>query len=284
MDSSIRTNEFKKDTKLEYIFDVINHSNGLQEFSDQSFADCADFYKNIIIIPIPRTGSTYLHQLLASKLEISYPSNLMARFYNLPLIGAYIQSELFGIDYHRFIHYKSKYGTSEGLYQPHEFGYFWTKYIYPDNPHTHESFNFDNNNALNIEALNAVLLRISSIFANHVVYKFAMGIYFMDVLARLENTIFVTIERHDEEIYRSMLTARYDRLGSHDAWWSLRPKNYSELLELSPLEQVKQQVKSLRLHLERARHKLSDRFLTIQYSDLVGCPDDVVCYIKEQIE
>lgn len=87
-------------------------------------------YPVIFIIAPPRSGTTMLYQLLVYYYKMFYPTNLMARFYKSS--GVFMET-ISGLDlFERVdtISFESKLGNTKGLFEPHEWGWFWDEFLH----------------------------------------------------------------------------------------------------------------------------------------------------------
>ena len=89
----------------------------------------------LFIVGPPRSGTTYCMQWLGASGAFSYPTNLIARFWQAPAIGAIVQHMLTDPHYDfrgefsdlRFdtLQTRSELGKTQGLLSSNEFWYFW---------------------------------------------------------------------------------------------------------------------------------------------------------------
>lgn len=75
------------------------------------------------IVGLPRSGTTILFQLLARTGVVGYPSNVMAPYWRVPVVGARLQRQLAQSKPTVSMH--SVAGRTREPLDPHEFGYFW---------------------------------------------------------------------------------------------------------------------------------------------------------------
>jgi len=84
----------------------------------------------IFIVGAQRSGTTLLMQLMTSFFKLSYPNNFIARYWNVPFIGAVLYNSLSrNLNKKNNIDLHSDLGYTSGLEGPHEFGYFWKKWF-----------------------------------------------------------------------------------------------------------------------------------------------------------
>ena len=84
-----RDEEFKRNNSLENFLSEINNDlwNSEKKLLDKKDID----YPLIFIMGPHRSGSTLITQWLSNLGSISYPTNLMSRFYKTPIIASKIQ-------------------------------------------------------------------------------------------------------------------------------------------------------------------------------------------------
>ena len=123
------TGEFAKDSAGEEFLEKLNALLAPQ--ADADYLDLDEAYPTLHVIGAPRSGTTLLHQTLASGLEIGYVNNLIAAFWRAPAYGIRLSRKL-GIE-RLESSFESSFGRTSGIGEPHEFGYFWNDHLrYPD--------------------------------------------------------------------------------------------------------------------------------------------------------
>lgn len=286
MDANMRKDEYRKDPETEIFLDDLNES--LKDLegrlkSKRTGSGTASF-PSVIMIGAPRCGSTFFTQCVASRLDLAYPSNLMARFYGAPLTGAmlqkiFVRNEMLA---HRDFH--SEHGVTSGIEEPHEFGYFWARY-HNTGTDVHQPISGGNSGTDEIRALGETLEDISKIFEKPVLYKNSLGCFFMSVWERLENTLLVHLRRDPVENIASILRARERRLGDAEKWWSLRPANYHELRGLDPIGQVAEQYREIESSIDEGWDRIPFlRKIRLSFEDLLENPEETVQTLKKAIE
>lgn len=133
---SKRTNPFKRNENLERFLKEINDDlwNTEQKLLQKSYEN----YPILFIVGPIRSGSTLVLQWLANTRQFSYPTNILSRFYQSPIIGAKIQRLLTDekynfrneiLDFHSKIDFNSENGKTKGALSPNEFWYFWRRFL-----------------------------------------------------------------------------------------------------------------------------------------------------------
>lgn len=80
--------------------------------------------KVIVISYLPRSGSTYLYQLLCKSGNFNYISNFQSRFWRTPCLGRLLEGSIGPRNYDS-IEMTSNLGITQGWESPSEFNYFW---------------------------------------------------------------------------------------------------------------------------------------------------------------
>ena len=205
MDAAQRQPAFRKDPFEETFLDRLNQL--LQPLNEEIKLTSKKPFPSILIIAPPRSGSTLLFQSLCARLDVGYPSNLMARFYKTPLIGAYLQKRLINNAIHSIRNFKNQHGTTKGVEEPNEFGYFWSQHLKGENS-THAPSQNKNSERTTVEPLQKELNLISSIFRKPTIYKCTIGTFFLSFLQNIPNVFFIFLQRDTTDTGLSILKAR----------------------------------------------------------------------------
>ncbi|HRX04698.1 MAG TPA: sulfotransferase, partial [Anaerolineae bacterium] len=132
-----RQPEHRRNPRLEALLDEISGLLGPVE-SEVAARYHMPAYPVVLVMGLPRCGSTLTMQWLAASGRFGYPSNLLSRFYAAPYVGARIQQLLtdpqfsFGDELHDLasaVGFDSTLGKTRGALAPNEFWYFWRRFI-----------------------------------------------------------------------------------------------------------------------------------------------------------
>jgi hypothetical protein len=234
------------------------------------------------IVGCARSGSTFLHQLLAVTGLFCYPSNLMSRFYYAPYWGAKIQKLLVEADlrgeilgYNQSIKlFRSELGKTKGALEPHEFWYFWNRF-----------FQFREVQLLKkeLDQLSRItflkeLSAIQAVFKKPLAMKAGNLNWHMPYLASFSNNFFfINIYRDIKFNAQSLYKSRLDFFGSTEEWYSFKPPSYYELKKLSPVDQVFYQVKENQNAIREGQSKLPvHNFYDLKYEALCNTPYEAI--------
>jgi len=237
----------------------------------------------LLIVGAPRSGTTLLLQWLAASGHFGYPSNLIARFYGAPAIGAHIQQLLFdpALDYRGELSlsadtspWSSNYGKTRGALQPHEFFYYWRRFF----PVEHGSKLTDEQLSHSDPAgFAAGWAHLEAILGKPLAFKALLLQYDIELLAEwLPTAIFVHLHRDEMQNAESLLGARRAVHGNDTRWFSVRPPGYEALLTLGPMDQVLGQVRLTNAAITRSLAALPpERSLTVSYASFCDDPTKV---------
>ena len=239
----------------------------------------------VFIMGCARSGTTLLLQYLAARGVFSYPSNLIARFYNAPYIGAQIQQMLTDADYgfgaeltgenaHISGEFRSCLGKTRGLLSPSEFWYFWRRFIAPQEI---QAYSVQTLRTVDTRSFVAEIAALESVRSLPVLMK---GLYLnwnIEFLSGLFNrALFIHIRRHPLYNMRSLLRARTQFFGREDAWYSFKPPEYAELRHRSVDEQLAGQVYYTNRAIAEGMAGLApERRLVVDYESLCAQPAQV---------
>ena len=224
-----------------------------------------------IIVALPRAGSTFLQQILISDLEIGYVSNLMAKFWMAPTIGARLQAELRQPNF--VSSFRSEYGNTYGPFEPHEWGWFWKEMLALKGDEYYNSRPFD------ATRLRQKLAAIEYVLASPLVFD---SVYAAANLQRLLEILpdlrVIYLTRDPFFVCNSILNARLRRYGNLETFYGHPPCNIDEIRSIAdPVEQVVAQVKALLDEFEQALGQiLPENRLDVAYEELRADPNNVI--------
>jgi hypothetical protein len=243
----------------------------------------------IYVIGNSRSGSTLMMQWLASTGLVCYPSNLMSRFYASPYIGARIQQLLTAPEF-QFRNelkgcmpgFQSSNGKTSGALEPHEFWYFWRRFI----PRYFLEWMPPEAEARVDEAgLRDGLAAIQRAFDKPLALK---GKFFnynpRKLYAVFERCIFVHVHRDPILNCQSLLLARRQRYNDDETWFGVRPREYQSLLGRDAYAQIAGQVfftdRSIR---EQLRTLDPCHVMDVRYEDFCGAPSGYYDTLVEKL-
>lgn len=283
---------FEKNKSLDEALTELNDKLFLLEKKEMESAGKAA-YPNLLLFGNSRTGSTLFLQWMASQKSFSYPSNFLSRLYKAPYIGALIYNIVTKPEYqyknefsdiNSDFAFSSTIGKTEGFKSPHEFWYFWRRFIDfpPNEPFTEEEFakKFD------FDSANQELALIQKAFGKPFLLKGKiMNFYLKSLSDNLENVIYIHLHRDPVPVVRSLLKAREKWTGSKENWFSWKPRELDFLQTLDIYYQVAGQVYFIDKEILSKRKYLGNRYFPVTYEDYCLNPqatfDDLVSKIQE---
>lgn len=278
--------EFKKSENLEEVLTKINDSiESLQMYPPRPPEQPV-----LLIFGCPRSGTTLFLQWLASLDVFGYPSNLMARFFGNPAFGCEVQKALVDFDKGNQLglanvaqEYSSTLGRVNGAQAPSEFWYYWRRF-----------FEFSDANQLSPHELGQVdvesflggLGAMETSLGRPLAMKGMIMNWHIPYLAKLSDRFFcVSIQRDLFEVAQSILICRERYSGSRKEWWSFKPPQYNEWLDLSPIEQVAAQAVYTQKAVADGMASIpSDRKLEVSYADFCANPSRIYSQIHEKYQ
>lgn len=282
--SEQRTAKFQRNEQLDILLKGLNsdlyvaESKLLNRYSNRTM----DFPLIIVMGPL-RSGTTLFTQWLANTGLVAYPTNLLSRFYQAPILGAKIQLLLTDQRYNfrdelgefaQQVEYISENGKTKGVLAPNEFWYFWRRFLADS---SRDIWSDDElRQTMDVQTMKAELIGMMDVFQKPFLAKgmlFNYNIPFLDSV--LDKVIFVRIKRDISTNIESVLRARERQLGSRHDWYSFKIPEYEALKDLSPEEQALGQVNSINRAIENGlEHVSENRKLIVQYEDFCENPKD----------
>jgi hypothetical protein len=242
-----------------------------------------------LIVGPPRSGTTMLLQLLDKASVLAAPTNLLARFYGAPYLGALVQRLLTdpALAYRDELRvvapgdyeFRSLIGKTDGLLSPHEFFYFWRQYfpvglpsrLTPEEWAEADSAGFRRGLAAIERALGAALVMKGIILQYNLV----------EIAEMLPKAVFLVTRRDEVSNVESLLYARRTA-ADESTWFSVQPPGWEQLRDLPPLQQVCGQVAWTNDDMDSQLAGMEpERVVRIDYNELCTKPADVWTRVAE---
>jgi len=256
-------------------------NQALARVNDDLAIDTAEHHANVMVLGLPRSGTTLATQVLFENMDLACTNNLMARFWMAPLVGCCVSRAVVGN--RKGSAYKSDYGKTDLPWEPHEFSWFWhdllglqdrglSEYPCPDSidwPRVHRR-----------------ICAINNCLSSPVVHKPLehVGFYLREFARLFCRTLFVYIDRSPIDVACSIARARLKHGGNTEFWYSteLPDRAAMSLAKERPYwVQIAAQVSGLRAMYEDRLCLLSDsRVVRVQYEDLVRRPIDLLEQVR----
>jgi len=271
-----RAEPYKKNEIQEQILEIMNHSLYKEELELINKFDKPKL-PVIFIIGAQRSGTTLLMQLISQLFEVSYPNNFIARYWNVPYIGANLYKSLIKKSSENNLDLSSDLGYTKGLEGPHEFSYFWKKWFPWD---SWEKKAYDK---IDYSILQKQLAAWESVNNAPLVFKNLIQIdYNIEKLYSLfSNSIFIYLKRDLSFNIQSTYKSRIKLFDDETKWFGVKPINYLELTKLPVLEQITKQVICINNDIEDQLSNIPNKnVINIKYEDLIK---DYLCEINKII-
>ena len=201
--------------------------------------------KNIcFIVGLPRCGSTLLQQVLISRYNVGFVSNIIGKFWENPVAGTILHTSLYEKNY--ISNFRSEYGNTKGPFEPCEFGWFWKK-----------NLNIDIETDCigsegNWDYINETLQGMASVFLQPLIFDTPLVCNQISKISKnIDGVKFIYLQRNLKSVCNSILSARKKRFGNINCFYGAKPKTWAEISKISdPIIQVVRQVHDLKREIE----------------------------------
>jgi len=291
--SEKRTETFKRNELLEELLYGLNgdlqpsEKKLVEKYAGQTMS------QPLILVMGPlRSGTTVFTQWLANTGLVAYPTNLLSRFYQAPILGAKIQllltDPLFNFrdelgEFSQQVEYRSENGKTKGVLAPNEFWYFWRRFLSDQSRDVWTDSELQQ--SMDVQTMKAELIGMIDVFQKPFAAKgmlFNYNIPFLDTV--LDKVIFVQIKRDPLMNIQSVLGARERQLGDREAWYSFDIAEKEQLMQLSAVEQAAGQVACINKAVEQGLQGVAEeRKLVVQYEDFCSSPESYFNKLKERL-
>jgi hypothetical protein len=240
-----RTPRYRKDEALEVALAELNAR--LQAAAPRPETDAPFAGPVVFVVGPPRSGTTLLLQVLTRTRAFTYPDHVVARLPGDPAAGVLVSRSL-RAQFPEAVAgpagdapARSDYGVTAGLFEPHEFGYFWSRVFDFSRGHALSAAQLD---AADWPGLHAALRAMHAAGGGHpLLFKIVPLSMHVDALAaRLPGAVFLTCHREPVDVALSMYRAREARYGDPTVWWSVRPRGHEAMAALPPVASVAAQL------------------------------------------
>ncbi|MGJ5620534.1 sulfotransferase [Sulfitobacter sp. MF3-043] len=227
------------------------------------------------IIGPPRSGTTLLYELVTTRFQCGYFTNLAKRLFRVPVAATWLCRTAMR---RRRGSFDSVYGELGGNAAPNEAGRIWSHWMPYAAP-----YNLDQP-GLTPARIRRKMAAICGIAGQPMVVKnMILQTDFLFLIETFPNAVFLYVERNWADNARSLVKAREDKVSMDGTgWWSLRPPGWKVYAGADPVTQSCAQVMLSHMdivaHLDKAGR--DDRVMKVDYEQLCAQPDTVL----EEIE
>ncbi|MBM4137677.1 MAG: sulfotransferase [Nitrospira sp.] len=235
-------------------------------------------YAPIFIIGPPRSGSTLLYQIMTRYFKVCYFSNLMMRFPKSPITIAKLVSLIYSNKQPEF-NFTNMYGETMGWKQPNQGILFWNRWFPNDNSYVGSGVISNRT----IKGIRNTVALLQQIFDAPFVNKWQTNsVRILPLYEALPEALFVRIKRQLPFVAQSILIGKRKLFKDEMRWFSSKPKNYEQIKNKKPIEQVCEQVFSIEKDIDRDSKVIGEnKFFTVHYEELCECPELIMNNIKK---
>ncbi len=238
-------------------------------------------YPPIFILGAPRSGSTLLIQSMIHYFDIAYMTNFTRNFFKVPLTGLWLQQHLF------FktppMTFNSKFGDTRGILGPNEAADFWYQW-FPSKKNIYVGEGEISKDILrDIRQKIMGLIRLSK---KPFLYKnLHNSMRILPIRQALPKSIFIVCYRDPVDIAQSILQCREKIFGNRSSWWSVPPREYNDIKNHPPLQQVVEQAYYIYRQIEKDISKGDmELVFNLNYSDLCNNPNQTLMTISDWLD
>ncbi|RMG82546.1 MAG: sulfotransferase [Bacteroidetes bacterium] len=227
----------------------------------------------IVIVGVPRSGTTLLYQLMTNVFQVGYFDNVSQLLYPYPLTGLHWSRKIYDNKPHNV--FRSYYGRTYpySMHAPSEMGIFWQQYFPKEKIILHP------------KEYQSEIKNVSKVFDKILRYEkrpFVLKNTYLSVRPAVVNQLpgvkVIHVKRNEEDNALALLAARKQFLGNENAWFSVKPPEYNSLIKLSPQEQTAGQVFYLNRFIEQYFPKRMEITYEEICSDLDGALKKIQAY------
>ena len=286
---NIRTKQYARNMRLEELLKELSDLLGpVDERISAQFEHPK--WPPLFLVGSPRSGTTFLMQLLSTTGQFAIPTNLLSRFYYAPYLGAKIQQLLTdnNFDYNNEMgdfgakeQFNSNLGKTSGALSPSEFTYFWRRFIPNYDP---QYLSATEEDQIDGGGLAAGVAAIEAVIQKPLAAKAFIIQYNLPKLYKIfSNSIFVQVRRNPLYVMQSIYEARQSFYNTLDVWWSVKPKEYAELKHLDIYQQIAGQIYYTERALADGLAQLPDKSrLIVEYEETCQSPSGFYMKLKNK--
>jgi hypothetical protein len=231
----------------------------------------------VFIIGAPRTGSTIFYQVMTHFWDVAYVNNLDCVFHQEILSAALLSRNLVGDAGHGS--FTAWHGRTSGWHAPSECGQLWYRW-FPADRHYVAGGELD---APSREEMRRTVRALAGIKQRPIVFKnMNCGQRLQPLAEVFPDALFLHCRRDPLYVAQSLIESRERAHQNRDKWWSIRPKEYERLRQLTVPEQVVAQVYFIEQQIESdLRQHFRGRSCEVGYEAFCSQPDRVLDEVRE---
>ena len=235
-------------------------------------------WRPVFIIGPPRSGSTLLYQLMTHRYKFAYLQNQMEpHHYSIALHSQkHIDTaKSYNSDF------QSVHGLTKNPNGPHEGGYFWRRF-FPRDVHDYIA-EHKLSKAEDFEIINTLKFLERHFDVPFLSKNMEAGVRLRSLRKLFPEALYIVMKRDPRATASSLLKVRLDMYGSKEEWWSIRPKEYEDLIKLPHYEQVAYQVVNIYKAIFQDLPDDCPR-IDVQYEDLCENPLETMAALSSEMQ
>lgn len=240
-------------------------------------------YPLIFVLGMHRSGTTLMTQVLRYHFGFSVINNIVARFWDNPLVGAVLYKSL-NFEERETNGLESFYGKTKNVDEPHEFSYFWQKHFLMEDP---SNYNAELQRP-NIDwlALHKELQMVANVFQAPLIVKgFDIVFHMEQFIKSIPNAFYIFVERDKFDTAVSIYNGRLAYYGDESCWLGSYPVNYEELKSLPAKQQILGQINSFNEAFKSGLSICDERLqFKIKYSELATEPKRILGELGKKLQ
>lgn len=245
---------------------ALNVANRLaRPFDALAAVNSSDSPAPIMVVGLPRSGTTLVYELLVQAFEVGFLTRLYSYTYGIPSLSTRLVANRIRNPHARF---DSNYGRIPGRFAPAENAVFWDRWFVEHEVLGHHVPSHSITDQA-IQKAKETLSSMTAIAGRPYVFKNVyMALSVPAFLRLLPDSRAIVVTRDIDAIVASVHKGR----GSRSGWWSIRPPFADDVDDKSNLEQtVFQCIRSQQLLEHSLTTVEADRVLIVDYA--AACAD-----------
>lgn len=231
----------------------------------------------VAVVGLPRAGKSFIQQYLISVSDIGYISNVQAKFYKAPYIGAMIEKEFMETDY--LSNQDHFYGITFGPLEPNEWGWFWNHWLKVKK----NNYYIEDESAIDFDGLNRKLAGMEFVKGNSILFQNVYATINLEILFRhIPNLFVIHVSRDPLFLTNSYVRGKVEikdhaytkkNKGNYGEMIYFRPEGFDDYSPRGIVEESAVSIKLLSEHIERQLAQLPEsRIIRVDFDQAKADP------------